>query len=728
MSKRGRKKKLRLNIKPETLKSVFAVFLILFGALSLWSLLAPSYNLTSLIFKLLKNSIGYGMYVFPFALIFSGIIILWPVNYKFLNLRIAIGLYFIFILISALSESFIENRGGYLGNFISNLLITNIGYIGNLIVLLLAFFASLIFVSDIPVPAIHAFFEKFALNRLNKVEKEEDEEVFEDEESENFEEKVDYGSKYAVLPSYSEPLEGELIVPKVSAKKGLGGEKIQKETTPTLPYSDRVWDYPSLNLLDEPDNTPPDRGDVKARAKIIEDTLATFKIDVKVVETNLGPTVTQYALSLAQGTRTNTITALQDNLALALASPSASVRIQAPIPGKSLIGIEVPNNTRSKVALKTLLNSDKMRNPKNKLEIVLGLDISGNIITYSIAKMPHLLVAGATGSGKSVFLNSLIFSLLFRNSPEECKFIFIDPKRVELVAYDGIPHLISPVVTDITKSPSVFKWAVNEMDRRYKLFESARVKQIDLYNEKSGFQALPNIVIVVDEMAEVMIQEPAEIEKAIQRITQLGRAAGIHLILATQRPSTNVLTGTIKANIPSRISFSLPSQIDSRVIIEQAGAEKLLGKGDMLFVPPDDSKPTRIQGPNVSEKEINSLVEFLKAQGEPEYNEDVTKTTSKKVDGVASTDDERDDLYDQAVDIVVNAQKASATLLQTRLSVGYARAARILDELEVGGVVSGLEGNKRKVLIKKDSVSEETPDSNEETSYENNNEMVESIS
>ncbi len=279
----------------------------------------------------------------------------------------------------------------------------------------------------------------------------------------------------------------------------------------------------------------------------------------------------------------------------------------------------------------------------------------------------------------------------------------------------------------MTKSPSVFKWAVNEMDKRYKLFESARVKQIDQYNEKSGFQALPNIVIVVDEMAEVMLQEPAEVEKAIQRITQLGRAAGIHLILATQRPSTNVLTGTIKANIPSRISFSLPSQIDSRVIIEQAGAEKLLGKGDMLFVPPDDSKPTRIQGPNVSENEINALVEFLKVQGEPEYNEEVTKTSSKKVDGVAATEEERDEYYDRAAEIVISTQKASATLLQTRLSVGYARAARILDELEVGGVVSPVEGNKRRVLIKKDSPDEESTTS-EDTSYENNDEVVESIS
>jgi S-DNA-T family DNA segregation ATPase FtsK/SpoIIIE len=718
MSKRGRKKKLKLNVKPETLKSVFAVFLLIFGILSLWSLLAPSYNLTSVFYKYLKMFFGYGMYIFPFALIYTGIIMLWPVNYKFLNLRVVIGLYFLFTLISSLSESFIVGKGGSLGIFISSLLSSNIGYIGSLIVLVLAFIATLIFISDVPVPAIHAFFEKISANRKNKLEKEEDEEDFvSEEEDEGYETKVNHGSKYAILPSYSEPLEGEVIMPKTISKK-----TSDKPEKPTLPYSDKVWDYPSLNLLDEPDNTPPDRGDIKARAKIIEDTFSQFKIGVKVVETNLGPTVTQYALEPDAGIRINAVTALSENLALSLASPDASVRIQAPIPGKSLIGIEVPNNTRSKVALKTLLNSDRMKNSKNKLEIVLGLDISGHVLTYNIARMPHLLVAGATGSGKSIFLNSLIFSILYRNSPDECKLIMIDPKRVELVHYDSIPHLISPVVTDIKKAPAVFKWAVNEMDRRYKLFESAKVNHIDKYNEKSGFQALPNIVIIVDEMAEIMMEEPAEVEKAIQRITQLARAVGIHLVLATQRPSTNVLTGTIKANIPTRISFKLPSQIDSRVIIEQAGAEKLLGKGDMLFVPPEDSKPIRIQGPNVSDSEIHTLVEFLKSQGEPEYNEEVTKAPTKKIDGVATSDEERDDYYEQAVDIVVHAQKASATLLQTRLSVGYARAARILDELEAGGVVSPLEGNKRKVLIKKES-----PQLEDETTSESNFEISEEV-
>jgi S-DNA-T family DNA segregation ATPase FtsK/SpoIIIE len=366
-----------------------------------------------------------------------------------------------------------------------------------------------------------------------------------------------------------------------------------------------------------------------------------------------------------------------------------------------------------------------MKQSKDKLAIVLGLDVTGTPIIYNIAKMPHLLVAGATGSGKSVFLHSLLFSILYRNSPSECKLIMIDPKRVELTVYESIPHLITPVVTDISKAPAVFKWAVNEMDRRYKLFESARVRNIDQYNDMSGFQALPNIVIIVDELAELMLSEPAEIERAIQRLAQLSRAVGIHLILATQRPSTNIITGTIKANIPSRVSFNVTSNIDSRVIIDQPGAEKLLGKGDMLFVPPDVSKPTRIQGPNVSDLEITKLTEFLKNQGiEPEYNEEVIKVPSRSASSVADNPEDRDELYGEAKEVVLDAGKASASLLQRRLSVGYARAARILDELEASGIISPANGSKpREVLIQKEKEYEES----EEGYEENLEEAVETI-
>lgn len=705
MSRRGRKKKLKLNVKPETLKSVFAVILILIGALSLWSLLAPSYKLTSVFFKNLTYLFGNAKYIVPYSLIGTGVLMLWPVNFKLLNLRIVIGSYFLFTFVASISESISRKSGGVLGLFFSKLFTDNIGYTGNLIVLILGLVATIIFISDIPVPMIHAFFQNLS-NRKKASDQLDTEEL--EEEAEEFEDKVinDYTSpspaKYTVLPSLSEPYEDTIVAPVVSAK----ASKTPKVESNPLKISDKIWDYPSLNLLDEADTTAIDRGDVKRRAQIIETTLKKFNIDVKVVETNYGPSVTQYALELDADSpaQINAVTRLEKDLAMALASPSGSIIIQAPIPGKSLIGIEVPNNNRQKVNIKSLLASDKMKQNRDKLAIVLGLDVTGAPIIYNVAKMPHLLVAGATGSGKSVFLHALLFSILYRNSPEECKLIMIDPKRVELKNYEGIPHLITPVVTDSSKAPAIFKWAVNEMDRRYKLFENARVRNIDQYNEESGFVALPNIVIIVDELAELMMHEPAEMEKAIQRLAQLSRAVGIHLVLATQRPSTNVITGTIKANIPSRVAFNVTSNVDSRVIIDQPGAEKLLGKGDMLFVPPDVSKPTRIQGPNVSDPEIQKLVEYLTSQGiEPDYNDDVIKAPSKTLT-VGDGNEDRDSLYEEAKEIVISSKKASASYLQRILKIGYNRAARIIDELEADGIIGPAVGgaNKREILVAMD--------------------------
>lgn len=703
MSRRGRKKKLKLNVKPETIKSVFAVLLILIGALSLWSLLAPSYKLTSVFFKNLTFLFGNAKYIVPYSLIATGVVMLWPVNFKLLNLRITIGSYFLFTFVASISESIFKNSGGILGQAVSKILIDNIGFTGNLIVLILCLAATVIFISDIPVPMIHAFLQKMSEKRkaneeVSMEESEEQSEEYEDTIPNNYDGPV--VTKYTVLPSLSEPLEDALVpTPVVKTSK----TAVSKVSSNPLKISDKIWDYPALSMLDEADTTAIDRGDVKRRAQIIETTLKKFNIDVKVVETNYGPSVTQYALELDADSpaQINAVTRLEKDLAMALASPSGSIIIQAPIPGKSLIGIEVPNNNRQKVNIKSLLASDKMKQTKDKLAVVLGLDVTGAPIIYNVAKMPHLLVAGATGSGKSIFLHALLFSILYRNSPEECKIIMIDPKRVELKNYEGIPHLITPVVTDTSKAPAVFKWAVNEMDRRYKLFENARVRNIDQYNEESGFVALPNIVIIVDELAELMMHEPAEIEKAIQRLAQLSRAVGIHLVLATQRPSTNVITGTIKANIPSRVAFNVTSNIDSRVIIDQPGAEKLLGKGDMLFVPPDVSKPTRIQGPNVSDPEIARLVEYLTSQGiEPDYNDEVIKAPSKSTSTISDGNDDRDSLYEEAKEIVISSQKASASYLQRILKIGYNRAARIIDELEADGVIGPQVGaNRREILV-----------------------------
>ncbi len=388
---------------------------------------------------------------------------------------------------------------------------------------------------------------------------------------------------------------------------------------------------------------------------------------------------------------------------MALAAPTGQIRIEAPIPGRNLVGIEIPNRSLEFVTLKQMLQSDNMRTSKSKLSVALGLDVSGNPVVANIAKMPHILIAGTTGSGKSVLVNAIICSLLFRATPDEVKVILVDPKRVELVGYNGIPHLLTPVIVDTDKILSALKWAMQEMDRRYKQFAEVGVRNIDSFNELSGFQALPYIVIIIDELADLMAYAPVEVEDAICRLAQMARATGIHLVIATQRPSVDVITGLIKANIPSRIAFNVSSMIDSRVILDTPGAEKLLGRGDMLYIPPDQAKPARIQGTFVSEAEVQKLVAFLKSKNPPvQYTEEVTSmpvSSWKKSGGGGS--DGRDELFEEAVRTVCQYDRASASLLQRRLSIGYARAARILDQLEQAGIVGPGEGSKpRDVLVR----------------------------
>lgn len=474
--------------------------------------------------------------------------------------------------------------------------------------------------------------------------------------------------------------------------------------TPKGPTS-AIWEYPPLSLLQGMPSGKADRGDLKKNAQIIESTLESFGVAARVVEVNLGPAVTQYALQIALGTKLSKITALSNDLALALAAPTGQIRIEAPIPGRSLVGIEIPNRSLEFVTLKQMLQSDTMRNSKSKLTVALGLDVSGQPIASIISKMPHVLIAGTTGSGKSVLVNSWICSLLYRATPDEVKLILVDPKRVELIGYNGIPHLLTPVIVDSDKILSALKWATQEMDRRYKQFAEVKVRNIDSFNELSGFQALPYIVILIDELADLMAYAPVEVEDSICRLAQMARAVGIHLVLATQRPSVDVLTGLIKANIPARIAFNVSSVIDSRVILDTPGAEKLLGRGDMLYIPPDQARPSRIQGTFVSEQEVQKLVAFLRSKNAPvQYTEEITSmpiTSWKKGTGGTASADGHDDLFEDALRTVCQHDRASASLLQRRLSIGYARAARILDQLEEAGVVGPGEGSKpRDVLVK----------------------------
>jgi S-DNA-T family DNA segregation ATPase FtsK/SpoIIIE len=465
----------------------------------------------------------------------------------------------------------------------------------------------------------------------------------------------------------------------------------------------QIWNYPSLDIFDNTPGAKADRGDVRKNASTIEETLESFGIRAKVVEYNNSPSVTQYALEVALGTKLAKIVSLSNDLAMALSAPGGQIRIEAPIPGRSLVGIEVPNKSLEVVPIRKILESDVMKNAKNKITVPLGLDVAGNAKVADIAKMPHVLIAGQTGSGKSVCINSWIANILFRSSPQEVRMIMVDPKRVELTPFNGIPHLLTPVIVDPEKVISALKWAVAEMERRYKTFTEVGAKNIESYNNLSGFQSMPYILIFIDELAEIMLFSPSEVEDNVCRLAQMARATGIHLILATQRPSVNVITGLIKANIPTRISFAVTSVTDSRVILDTPGAEKLLGRGDMLYIPPDLAKPVRIQGCFVSDKEIIALIDFLKAQKNTEYNDEITSQPISASNGksviISADGSSHDPLYDSAVKLIQDTGKASTTYLQRKLSVGYARAAKILDEIESAGLIGPSNGAKARDIL-----------------------------
>ena len=500
----------------------------------------------------------------------------------------------------------------------------------------------------------------------------------------------------------SQPAESDLRRVKLSeAAGGVGGNGQQAMDLNGEP---RDFNLPPTTLLAEP-KPPPKRTEEELREKIeiIERTLEEFRVPANVVEIAHGPTVTRYEIQLAPGIKVNKIVSLADNLAMSLAA--IDVRVEAPIPGKSAIGVEVPNKNPALVGLREVIDNEEFWKSDSKLTFALGKDVSGMPRFADLAKMPHLLVAGATNAGKSVCLNSLIASLLFRATPDELKFILIDPKRVELSLFDGIPHLCHPVVRDARMAAGIFRSAVKEMERRYDLLARVGVRNIDGYNEKVGDkEKMPYLVLIVDELADLMMQAAAEIETQICRIAQLARATGIHLVIATQRPSVDVVTGLIKANISSRIAFAVSAQVDSRTILDMNGAERLIGRGDMLFMPIDASKPMRVQGCFVSEKEIEALCTYLKNERKPEYTLHVTEPGAA---GMGEADGASDEIYEQAVRLVVQKGFASTSMLQRRFKVGYTRAARVVDAMEQQGLVGPLDGAKpREVLVTPDEVDE----------------------
>lgn len=486
--------------------------------------------------------------------------------------------------------------------------------------------------------------------------------------------------------------------PKVEIKEGSQqGAYVNEE----LQYPD--WKLPPTSLLNPYKKARPSQENIKKNADIIEQTLNSFGVKAKVEDVLIGPTVTQYALDIALGTKVSKIANLSNDLALALATSSNAVRIEAPIPGTSYVGIEVPNAERETVYCREVMESSKMKDKKLNLPIGLGKDINGESVVLDLQKMPHLLIAGATGSGKSILTNGFIISLLFHKTPDEVKFIMVDPKQVELSDYNGIPHLLTPVITEMEKVLNALKWAIAEMERRYTVFREAKVRNIEGYNEMVGFSAIPYIVIVIDEMADMMMSTgKVETEAAIVRLAQKARATGIHLLLATQRPSVDVITGLIKANIPGRIGMSVTTQIDSRVVLDHIGAESLLGRGDMLYRDPANPRVKRIQGMWVAPEEIQNTVNYIKNQvPEVHYTKEVVeKQHDANAESADGGDFSSDDQFANAVRVIVNAQKGSASLLQRKLSIGYNRAARLLDELEEHGIVGPANGSKpRDVLI-----------------------------
>jgi S-DNA-T family DNA segregation ATPase FtsK/SpoIIIE len=505
-----------------------------------------------------------------------------------------------------------------------------------------------------------------------------------------------------------------------SLRGSIKQDKAAEEQAALVAVSDPNWQSPSVDLL-EKKQSPADAGDVQQNAQTIRDTLAEFNIDVEMEGANIGPKVTQYTLKPPSGVKLTRITALETNIALNLAAQS--LRIEAPIPGQRAVGIEVPNLKAADVRLYGVLTAKQWKNNHEPLAFAIGKDISGDSVVGELNKMPHLLIAGQTGSGKSVMINTLLTSLLYRNSPSDMKLILVDPKQVEMAPYEEIPHLLTPVITEPEKTISALKWAVNEMERRYKLLAEEKIRDIQSYNKKiqSGSKkisvadndgneqrvddgAMPYIVIVIDELADLMMVAARDVEALIVRLAQKARAVGIHLVLATQRPSVDVITGLIKANIPARIAFTVASQIDSRTILDQAGAEKLLGQGDMLLLTPSMSKPKRIQGAWVMDDEVGKITDHLRMQSAPQYNDEIISqpvqlngkgSVVMDFDGAGD-----DDMYKDALRCVVESGKASTSLLQRRLRIGYARAARIIEQMEEQGVIGAADGSRpREVLI-----------------------------
>ncbi len=575
-----------------------------------------------------------------------------------------------------------STAGGTVGLLISQTLVVALGFAGALIIALALVLVAFILIFNISVQTILSL-PKRMFGQGGSDDAQDEEEGAEVQESE-----ADIGDTEASTEDGDDDSKT-----KKSRAAWFGSKKDEEQVMTTT--ARRKIEVP-LDLLDNK-RSEGKAGDINRNQEIIARTLEQFGINVEMSEVRVGPTVAQYSFRPAQGVKLSRVVALQNDLALALAAHP--IRIEAPIPGKALVGVEVPNITVARVGLREGMESKEFNARKSDFSVPLGKDISGGTPILQVDKAPHMLVAGATGSGKSVCLNGIIISLLYQNGPDEMKFIMVDPKRVELGVYAGIPHLLVPPITKAEEAVNALKWAVREMERRLDHLSKFGARDIDAYNAKSK-ERMPRIIIVIDELADLMIQNKREVEAVIVRIAQMARAVGIHLVLATQRPSVDVITGTIKANIPTRLAFAVASQVDSKTIIDTAGADKLLGRGDMLMSTPELSKPRRVQGAYVSDAEITKVVDFLKKDNAPDYNYQITEGTSGSSGGTSFNADDADPLLEDAIQIALESGRVSTSFLQRRMKIGYSRAARIVDLMEELGVVGGADGAKpREVLV-----------------------------
>lgn len=700
-------------VNPEISQGLIAILLIIAGILALLSFFALAGVAGKFIDGLLAIVFGQVRYVFPFILFIIAASIIKDLRLEYRSTQILGGILFflgfngLIHLQNSTAEMYslaIQGYGGGLAGMMAWPLLTYVGYWGATVIFIGLLIVAVIFLFNTSLAQIVAwhkqifvalgwlgsniifFFSSFKrpsqkvkFNIKGDYSASEDEENFADDNDEIAEEET---------PAFQH---------RTIAKKQIVDEEDEIEPVevkmPIVKPKPTSYRLPNIELLQNL-KSKPTSGDIKGNAEVIKSTLLNFGIDVDMGEVRVGPTVTQYSLKPSAGVKLTRITALSNDLALALSAHP--IRIEAPIPGKPLVGIEVPNQKIAVVTLRELLESEEFKRRPHNMMIGIGKDVAGIVHMGDLPKMPHLLVAGATGSGKTVCINTIILSLLYQNTPETLRFIMVDPKRVELTLYNGIPHLLTPVITDAAKTVNALKWTIGEMERRFDALAAAGKRDIGSYN-KTAEEKLPHIVFVIDELADLMATSAADVEAGIIRLAQMARAVGIHLIVATQRPSVEVITGLMKANIPARIAFSVASIIDSRTILDCPGAEKLLGRGDMLYLTAELSKPKRIQGAYVSEEEMKEITNYLRGDEPPVYDESIVSKgggTSGTMSMFGGPSDDQDPMFEEAKQCVLESGKASASLLQRRLKVGYARAARLLDEMEEAGIVGPADGAK----------------------------------